>query len=207
MVFSNRRIGLVGVALAVGLALSSGFAFAAEQRSAEDIINALKPPRVTRGLTTSPASAARAADETRFIATLRNRPTRSLSTDEREKIASIASSKPKIDLEINFEFNSAVIGSKAMPQVTELGTALTSTDLKGRTFILAGFTDGKGSETYNQGLSERRADAVKQFLSEKYGIEAGSLVTVGYGLTHLKDPANPFAAENRRVQVTNTAEK
>jgi outer membrane protein OmpA-like peptidoglycan-associated protein len=200
-----RRIGLAG--LVVGLALSSGFAFAAEQRSAEDIINALKPPRVTRGLTTSPASAARAADETRFIATLRNRPTRSLSTDEREKIASIASSKPKIDLEINFEFNSAVIGSKAMPQVTELGTALTSTDLKGRTFILAGFTDGKGSETYNQGLSERRADAVKQFLSEKYGIEAGSLVTVGYGLTHLKDPANPFAAENRRVQVTNTAEK
>ena len=200
-----RRIGLAG--LVVGLALSSGFALAAEQRSAEDIINALKPPRVTRGLTTSPASAARAADETRFIATLRNRPTRSLSTDEREKIASIASSKPKIDLEINFEFNSAVIGSKAMPQVTELGTALTSTDLKGRTFILAGFTDGKGSETYNQGLSERRADAVKQFLSEKYGIEAGSLVTVGYGLTHLKDPANPFAAENRRVQVTNTAEK
>ena len=35
--------------------------------------------------------------------------------------------------------------------------------------------------------------------------QAGSLVTVG--LTHLKDPANPFAAENRRVQVTNTAEK
>ena len=42
MVFSNRRIGLVGVALAVGLALSSGFASAAEQRSAEDIVNALR---------------------------------------------------------------------------------------------------------------------------------------------------------------------
>jgi outer membrane protein OmpA-like peptidoglycan-associated protein len=206
MVFSNRRIDLPGATLAVGLTLFSGLAFAAEQRSADDIIMALKP-RVTRGLTTSPADAARAADETRFIDALRNRPTRSLSTEERDKIASIASSKPKIDLEINFEYNSAVIGSKAMPQVTELGKALTSAGLKGRTFILAGFTDGKGSETYNQGLSERRADAVKQFLSEKYGIEAGSLVTVGYGLTHLKDPANPFAAENRRVQVTNTAEK
>ena len=34
---------------------------------------------------------------------------------------------------------------------------------------------------------ERRADAVKQFLSEKYGIEAGNLVTVGYGATQLKD--------------------
>jgi outer membrane protein OmpA-like peptidoglycan-associated protein len=167
MVFSNRRIGLLGVTVAIGLALSSGFASAAEQRSAEDIINALKPPRVTRGLTTSPPNAARAADETRFLAALRNRPTRSLSTEEREKISSIASSKPKIDLEINFEFNSAVIGSKAMPQVTELGKALTSEDLRGRTFILSGFTDAKGSETYNRGLSERRADAVKQFLSEK----------------------------------------
>ena len=206
MVPRNRKIDFLGVVLVAGLALSSGLAFAAEKRSADDIINALKP-RVTRGLTTSPADAARAADETQFIDALRNRPTRSLSTEERDKIASIASSKPKIDLEINFEFNSAVIGSKAMPQVTELGTALTSTDLKGRTFILAGFTDGKGSETYNQGLSERRADAVKQFLSEKYGIEAGSLVTVGYGQSQLKDPANPFAAENRRVQVTNAADK
>ena len=143
-------------------------------RSANDIINALKSPRVTRGLTTSPADAARAADETQFIDALRNRPTRSLSTEERDKIASIASSKPKIDLEINFEYNSAVIGSKAMPQVTELGTALTSADLKGRTFILAGFTDAKGSETYNQGLSERRADAVRQLLSRNYGISGQS---------------------------------
>ena len=103
--------------------------------------------RVTRGLTTSPASAASGADETRFIAALRNRPTRSLSTEEREKIAAITSSKPKIDLEINFEFNSAVIGSKALPQATELGKALTSADLNGRTFILAGFTDAKGSLT------------------------------------------------------------
>src|SRR4051812_6191296 len=206
MVFSNRRIDLPGATLAVGLTLFSGRAFAAEQRSADDIIMALKP-RVTRGLTTSPADAARAADETRFLSAVRNRPTRSLSTEERDKIASIANSKPKIDLEITFEYNSAVIGSKAMPQVTELGKALTSEDLKGRTFILAGFTDAKGSETYNQGLSERRADAVKQFLTEKYGIEVGNLVTVGYGLKQLKDPANPFAAENRRVQVVNAADK
>jgi outer membrane protein OmpA-like peptidoglycan-associated protein len=203
----NRRTNLMGAALAVSLTLFSGLAFAAEQRSAEDIIMALKPPRVTRGLTTSPGSAARAADETRFIAALRNRPTRSLSTEEREKIASIASSKPKIDLEINFEFNSAVIGSYALPQITELGKALTSADLKGSTFILAGFTDAKGSQTYNQGLSERRADAVKQFLSEKYGIEASNLVTVGYGQTQLKNHANPLAAENRRVQVSNATEK
>ena len=206
MITRTRIAGLAGIIFVAGL-LSPAPSHAAEQRSADDIINALKPPRVSRGLTTSPSDAARAVDETRFLSTVRNRPSRSLSTEERDKIASIANSKPKIDLEINFEFNSAIIGSKAMPQVTELGEALTSEDLNGRTFILAGFTDAKGSETYNQGLSERRADAVKQFLREKYGIDAGNLVTVGYGLKQLKDPANPFAAENRRVQVVYAGDK
>lgn len=206
MITRTRIAGLAGIIFVAGL-LSPAPSHAAEQRSADDIINALKPPRVSRGLTTSPSDAARAVDETRFLSTVRNWPSRSLSTEERDKIASIANSKPKIDLEINFEFNSAIIGSKAMPQVTELGKALTSEDLNGRTFILAGFTDAKGSETYNQGLSERRADAVKQFLSEKYGIDARNLVTVGYGLKQLKDPANPFAAENRRVQVVYAGDK
>ena len=182
MVPRNRKIDFLGVVLVAGLALSSGLAFAAEQRSADDIINALKP-RVTRGLTTSPADAARAADETRFLAPCGIGPPGRCPPRSETRSHRLPARKPKIDLEINFEFNSAVIGSKAMPQVTELGKALTSEDLKGRTFILAGFTDAKGSETYNQGLSERRADAVKQFLSEKYGIEAGNLVTVGYGLS------------------------
>jgi OmpA family len=65
----------------------------------------------------------------------------------------------------------------------------------------------KGSETYNQGLSERRADAVKRFLLEQYGIDAGNLVTVGYGKTHLKNPAEPLSGENRRVQVINATDK
>jgi len=200
---TNRaKLSLASMFLAAGLTLPTYTAVAFEQRSAEDIIMALKP-RVTRSLTTSPVSAARAAEEVRTLDSLRNRPSRSLSTEERDKIASIAQSKPKIDLEINFEFNSAVIGSKAMQQVTELGKALTSADLKDRTFILAGHTDAKGSETYNQGLSERRADAVKRFLAENYGIEAGDLLTVGYGHKQLKNSENPFAGENRRVQIVN----
>jgi outer membrane protein OmpA-like peptidoglycan-associated protein len=201
------NLNLLCVALAAGLALPTGIARAAEQASAAQIIQALKPHKVTRGLTTSPADAARAADEGRFIDTVRNRVSRSLSTEEREKVASIAKSKPTIDLEINFEFNSATIASSALPQVTALGEALTSSDLKGRTFLLAGHTDAKGSDTYNQGLSERRTDAVKRFLQEKYGIEASNLVTVGYGKTQLKNPADPFGFENRRVQVVNMADK
>jgi outer membrane protein OmpA-like peptidoglycan-associated protein len=203
------NINVLCVVLAAGLALPTGIgsARAAEQASAEQIIQALKPPKLTRGLTMSPAATARAADEGRFIDTVRNKVSRSLSTEERDKIASIAKSKPAIDLEINFEFNSATIASSALSQVTALGEALTSRDLKGRTFLLAGHTDAKGGDTYNQGLSERRTDAVKRFLQEKYGIEASNLVTVGYGKTQLKNPSNPFGFENRRVQVVNMADK
>jgi outer membrane protein OmpA-like peptidoglycan-associated protein len=206
---NRSKIVLVCAALAAVLALpaGTGLAVAAEQRSADEIIKALKPaPRATRGITSS-TDAARDADETRFVDTLRNRATRSLSTDEREKITSIAKKKPNIDLEITFEYNSAIIAPKAMSQVTALGQALTSDELKGATFIVAGYTDAKGTETYNQGLSERRADAVKQFLKDKYGIDATKLVTVGYGKAQLKNASDPFAAENRRVQLVNMADK
>jgi outer membrane protein OmpA-like peptidoglycan-associated protein len=206
---NSLKLNLACMVLAAGLAVptSIGLALAAEQPSAEQIIKALKPAKLTRGLTTSPADAARAAEEARFIDTLRNRPTRSLTTVEREQIVSVASQKPSIDLDINFEFNSATIGSKAAPQVAALGQALTSADLKGRSFIVAGYTDAKGADGYNQELSERRADAVKRFLLEKYGIEATNLVTVGYGKTQLKNPASPLSGENRRVQVVNVADK
>jgi outer membrane protein OmpA-like peptidoglycan-associated protein len=205
----THKLNLVCMILAVGLALPSGLgvALAAEERSADEIIKALKPQRITRGLTTSPADAARNAQETKFVNSLRNRPTRSLTVAERDQISSIAKKRPSIDLEVNFDYNSDNIGSKAAPQVTALGEALASPDLKGGTFILAGHTDAKGSDTYNQGLSERRAEAVKQFLAEKYGIDANNLVTVGYGKTQLKNPAEPFTGENRRVQVINASDK
>jgi outer membrane protein OmpA-like peptidoglycan-associated protein len=204
----TRKLNLACATLALGLALPLGLgvALAAEERSANDIVKALKPT-ITRGLTTSPADAARNAEEAKFVNSLRNRATRSLTVDERDQIASIAKKRPSIDLEVSFDYNSDNIGSKAMPQVTALGEALSSSDLKGGTFIVAGHTDAKGSETYNQGLSERRAEAVRRFLSQKYGIEVSKLVTVGYGKTQLKQPADPFGSENRRVQIINASDK
>jgi outer membrane protein OmpA-like peptidoglycan-associated protein len=206
----KRPMAMFACIVLAGLALPTGIevARAAEPQSPDQIIKALKPPvRATRGLTTSPADATRNAEDARFVDTLRKRTTRSLTTEERDKITTISQKKPSIDLEINFEYNAAGIGPKAMPQVTALGQALTSDDLKGSTFIVAGFTDAKGTETYNQGLSERRADAVKQFLKDKYGIDASKLVTVGYGKAQLKNASDPFAAENRRVQLVNMADK
>jgi outer membrane protein OmpA-like peptidoglycan-associated protein len=201
---SKFVLNLIRILLAACLTLptGAGIALAAEQTSADQIIKALKPARVTRGLDPS-----HNAEDARFIDTLRNRPTRSLTTVERNQIASITDDKPKIDIEVQFEFNSATVGPNAAKALTELGEALTSVNLKGRSFFLNGYTDAKGDEVYNQDLSERRADAVKRFLLEKFGIDGSRLIAVGYGKSRLKNPSEPFAAENRRVQVVNLADQ
>lgn len=176
----------------------------------DQIIRALAPPQkpLTRGLTIGPQTEpATTAAEAKFVSSIRGRSTRSLSLGERDQIATIAQKKPKIDLEINFDYNSAAINAKARPLVETLGRALTSPRLKGSTFIVAGYTDASGSAAYNQGLSDRRADAIKRYLSENYGIPGGDLITVGYGKTHLKDPRHPLAGVNRRVQVVNMEDK
>jgi outer membrane protein OmpA-like peptidoglycan-associated protein len=192
------------LATGIALSLSTGFALAGDASEA-DIIKALTPKRLTRSLSGPPADPAKAAAETKFVNQIKNRTTRSLSVGEREQIAEIAKEKPSIDLEITFDYNSAKLSEKSMPAVAALGKALTNPDLKGTTFVLAGHTDAKGGDTYNQDLSERRADTLKKYLIEKYGIATADLVTVGYGKTKLKNASSPDADENRRVQIVNMA--
>lgn len=64
--------------------------------------------------------------------------------------------------------------------------------------MIAGHTDAVGGDAFNQNLSERRAHAIKQYLTEKYGVAGSDLVTVGYGKSKLKDPSTPTAPVNRR---------
>src|SRR6267378_2908388 len=199
--------------LAIGAALSFGMgkAVAADDVTADQIVRALAPAKkapLTRGLSVAPqADPAAAAAEGRLLQNIRGRATRSLSASEREEISAIAKDKPNIDLEITFDYNSADISTKSLPSVQALGKALTNPDLKGSTFIVAGHTDAAGSEAYNQDLSERRADSIKRYLTGKFSIATADLVTVGYGKGKLKDPANPLAEVNRRVQVVNMTNK
>lgn len=208
---SDRRgRGALRSLLTVGvlIATSGGAALAGEATEGQ-ILQALTPKKpLTRSLSmTPPPEATTNPADTRFIDTVRNRATRSLSSGERQQIATIADQRPSIDLEINFDYNSATIGAAAKSAVEALGRALTNPDLKGSTFLLAGYTDAAGSDAYNQTLSERRADAVKHYLVEKFGIAGTDLVTVGYGETRLKKPDAPLDAANRRVQVVNMQNK
>ncbi len=195
----------VFVTIGATLSMTAGLALAGDHNvSSDQIIKALQTKPLTRGLSAAPVVNDK---EVRFVDTLRNRKTRSLSLGERQEIAEIAATKPKIDLEIQFEYNSADISANSMPSVQALGKALSDVNLKGSTFVVAGHTDSIGSEGYNQDLSERRADTIKTYLIEKYGIAGADLVTVGYGESKPKDPTAPADPANRRVQVVNMATK
>ena len=207
----RRSLTAILSLLTLGAALSFGLgkAVAADDVTEDQIVRALAPKKpLTRGLSSGPqADPAAIAAEGRFVQTIRDRTTRSLSSSEREEIATIAKDKPNIDLEITFDYNSAEISPKSLASVQALGRALTNPDLKGSTFVVAGHTDAAGGDAYNQDLSERRADSIKRYLMDKHGIAAADLVTVGYGKSKLKDPNNPTSEVNRRVQVVNMANK
>lgn len=199
-----------GIVVVSGLALigAPNPSLAGEQPTEAQILDALKSPARTRGFgATRSLSDPKAADQRRLIEGLRTRSARSLSVVEREKVAEIAREKPSIDLEINFDYNSATVGPKAVPILVALGRALSAAELKGTVFLINGHTDGKGGAEYNQDLSERRAEAVKRLLVEQFSLPATTLVAIGYGKTQFKNSADPFAGVNRRVQIVNTEVK
>lgn len=198
-------------AAVASLLVAGGVLFAAtvpslaQQRpSEEEMLKALRPPPKTRGLTV-PTSREN-ADERRFIDSIRGK-SRQLTLGERKKVAEIAKSKPNIDLEIYFDYDSSAITADAEPELMKLGRVLTSADLKGGVFLIGGHTDAKGSDAYNQRLSEQRAASVKRFLKERFDLPDDVLVTAGYGEEELKNKDDPEAAENRRVQIVNLDQK
>jgi OOP family OmpA-OmpF porin len=76
------------------------------------------------------------------------------------------------------------------------------TTYKNRKLMVSGHTDSVGSLVYNQGLSERRANSVKNFLSEN-GIESERMYAVGYGKTMpiATNSTVEGRAKNRRVDI------
>ena len=114
-----------------------------------------------------------------------------------------------IDLstDILFDFNKSTINPKAVPSLIKLARLLRQS--KGNAAQLNGFTDSIGTDEYNIGLSQRRSDAVKQWLVAKGGIDAERLATNGYGKAQPVAPNvkedgsdNPTGRQkNRRVEI------
>ncbi|MFK0573358.1 OmpA family protein [Endozoicomonas sp.] len=84
-----------------------------------------------------------------------------------------------IDLLVNFDLNSESINQEGIDQVAKMGEFLQRyTEVKIR---IEGHTDDQGKAAYNEQLSARRADAIRQMLIEQHGINAERIDTAGMG--------------------------
>jgi outer membrane protein OmpA-like peptidoglycan-associated protein len=105
---------------------------------------------------------------------------------------------------VNFEFDKASLTPDAKVLLDMVSDALLARpDIQ---VELDGHTDSKGSDAYNQKLSERRAESVKQYLVGR-GIDGGRMTTVGFGETQpIADNATDEGREyNRRTELKVTA--
>jgi peptidoglycan-associated lipoprotein len=102
---------------------------------------------------------------------------------------------------VNFAFNDATVRSADEPTLTRFATVVQKYYPSSKVTI-EGFADPKGSARYNAKLSQRRADAVRDYLVG-HGLQTTQLATVGYGETRLVTPKaygdQPGAELNRRV--------
>ena len=116
-------------------------------------------------------------------------------------LRNLAPEARKIDLMIQFDFDSARLQEVSKPLLSSLAEAMGSERIKTLRFKVEGHTDARGSAAYNEALSARRAQSVLAFL-QSGGVQAGRLQAEGRGATELLDPAHPQAPENRRVRIS-----
>ena len=114
--------------------------------------------------------------------------------------------KKKIVLRgVNFDFDKSNIRADAAPVLDE--AVRTLKEATSITIAVEGHTDSRGSDEYNQGLSERRANAVRDYLAS-HGISKSRMTAEGFGESRpvASNDTDEGRAQNRRVELRITSE-
>lgn len=106
-----------------------------------------------------------------------------------------------IDLKVEFDTNKAVVKDKYSGEIKKVADFMKK--YPNTTAVIEGHTDNVHTAEYNQKLSQARANSVKQYLIEKFGIKASRLSAVGHGLTKpvASNSTEEGRQKNRRVQA------
>lgn len=107
----------------------------------------------------------------------------------------------KFTMRIEFDFDKSQVLPKYHGKLRKAAAFINK--YPGTYFLLAGHTDWIGTDEYNEGLSMRRAAAVKKYLVEEFGIAAHLMTPRGYGEKQPVDTNDTSAGRqhNRRVEV------
>ena len=99
-----------------------------------------------------------------------------------------------------FKVGSAELPEQVKAQLNAFAEVLKDRKGADNKVRIEGHADASGDADINLALSQRRAEAAVQYLTAK-GVDKDLLVAVGLGSKEPANPANPFAAENRRVVI------
>jgi len=107
----------------------------------------------------------------------------------------------RVELDVKFDFDRDVVKQDSYGDIQNLADFMK--EYGQTTTVLEGHTDSVGTDAYNQRLSERRANAVRNVLVDQYGVEGGRVNAVGYGESRpVADNATEEGrAINRRVEA------
>lgn len=100
----------------------------------------------------------------------------------------------------SFKLGSAELPDGLKKQLEVFAEVLKTKRGTGKVVRIEGHADATGAAALNMQLSQRRAEAVKDFLVQ-HGADPAMLAPVGVGASTLKNAADPTAAENRRVEI------
>jgi OOP family OmpA-OmpF porin len=112
-----------------------------------------------------------------------------------------------VNLLIEFDFDKSVVKPEFYANVDAVGEFMQKYPTV--SMRVEGHTDNVGKNAYNQKLSQRRAQAVKKYIVDKFGINAKRIKAVGYGETRPIDTNKTEEGRyhNRRVQAYHAAVK
>lgn len=106
-----------------------------------------------------------------------------------------------VELEVLFDLNKAVVKPAFYEEIKNVGEFMKLFPSTNAT--IEGHTDSTGDDDYNQGLSERRANAVRQVLIDQHGVDASRIKAVGYGESQPRadNDTKDGRQQNRRVMA------
>jgi len=107
----------------------------------------------------------------------------------------------RVELDVKFDFDKAQVKPESYGDIKNLADFLTQ--YPQTTTVVEGHTDSVGSDAYNQTLSERRANAVRDVLVNQYGVDASRVNAAGYGESRpvADNVSDAGRAVNRRVEA------
>jgi outer membrane protein OmpA-like peptidoglycan-associated protein len=121
--------------------------------------------------------------------------------DLTNRVVNLDNYHPVTEAAVHFGFDKAVLSAKDKQQLDDIGAQIPN--VKGYIVEIEGRTDSVGNPEYNYGLSQRRADAVTQYLVSKYSVPAHKVFIIGLGKDAPveENRSAKGRAENRRVDV------